>query len=78
MNSCQYTTQYPVKISRNNMNFGFEITVMKFLPVTAREGGGASPSLCGSLNSNSTAKNIMATLTAATRNTFSTLMCRWT
>src|SRR5512133_328501 len=78
MNSCQYTTQYPVKITRNSMNLGFESTVTKFRPVSAREGGGTSPSLRGSLNISRTAKNIRNTLTAATRKTFSTLMCRWT
>ena len=60
------------------MNLGLESTVRKFFPVWARVGGGASPSLRGSLKRISTAKNITNTLTAATRKTFSTLMCRWT
>src|SRR5215472_2024786 len=75
MYCCQKTIQYPVKIKRKSMNFGFESTVRKLRPTCAIEGGGASFALRGSRKKNSTRKNIANTLTEATAKTFSTPRC---
>src|SRR6476619_781974 len=75
INSCQKTIQYPVKISRKIMNRGFDSTTRKFFATFARLGAATPSAERGSLNSASTRKNINKTLSAAMRNTFSTLRC---
>ena len=57
------------------MNRGLEMTVQKFLADWDRLTVCVSPERRGSLNNNRTAKNMANTLSAATRNTFSTRMC---